>query len=49
MPLDPNIPHQGITYEIIGAAMRVHNRLKPGLRERHYQRDLSFATLPRLG
>jgi GxxExxY protein len=41
MPLDPDIPHQNITYKIIGAAMRVHNRVKPGLRERHYQRDLT--------
>jgi len=41
MPLDPNIPYQDITYKIIGAGMRVHNRLGPGLREKHYQRDLT--------
>ena len=41
MPLDPSVPHQDITYTIIGAAMRVHNRLTPGLRERHYQRALT--------
>lgn len=38
MKLDPTIPHQEITYRIIGCAMRVHNRLGPGLRERMYQR-----------
>jgi len=41
MPLDPKIPHQDITYKIIGAAMRVHSRLGPGLDEHHYQRDLT--------
>ncbi len=41
MPLDPNIPHQDATYKIIGAAMRVHNRMKPGLKEEHVQRDLT--------
>jgi GxxExxY protein len=40
MPLDPNIPCQDITYKIIGAAMRVHGRLGPGVREKHYQRAL---------
>jgi GxxExxY protein len=42
MPLDPNIPHQDITYRIIGAAMRVHNRLGPGLKEQYYQRALTI-------
>jgi GxxExxY protein len=40
MPLDPNLPHQDITYCIIGAAMRVHNKIGPGYREIHYQRAL---------
>ncbi|MBI4672374.1 MAG: GxxExxY protein [Chloroflexi bacterium] len=39
--LDPSIPHQDITYRIIGCAMRVHNRLGPGLREKMYQRALT--------
>ena len=39
--LDPTIPHQDITFRIIGCAMRVHNRLGPGLRERMYQRALT--------
>jgi GxxExxY protein len=35
------IPHQDITDRIIGAAMRVHNRLGPGLKERLYQTALT--------
>ncbi len=41
MPLDPSVPHTDITYRIIGCAMRVHTRLGPGLKERHYQRALT--------
>jgi GxxExxY protein len=41
MPLDPKVPHHDLTYRIIGAAMRVHTRLGPGLKERHYQRALT--------
>jgi GxxExxY protein len=37
----PNIPHQDVTYRIIGAAMRVHSRLPRGLREKHYQAALT--------
>ncbi len=40
MPLDPKVPHSDVTYAIIGAAMRLHSRLGPGLKEAHYQRDL---------
>lgn len=36
MSLDSGIPHQDITYKIIGATMRIHSRLGPGLKERHY-------------
>jgi GxxExxY protein len=34
-------PYDGLTYRIIGAAMRVHNKLGPGLKEAFYQRGLS--------
>lgn len=34
-------PFEETTYKIIGCAMRVHNKLGPGLREIHYQRALS--------
>jgi GxxExxY protein len=37
-----NIPHQDITYKIIGAAMKVHNSTPRGLKEIHYQRALSI-------
>jgi GxxExxY protein len=40
MPLDPKVPHGQVTYDTIGAAMRIHSRLGPGLKEKHYQRDL---------
>ncbi len=40
MPLNPKIPPNAVTYDTIGAAMRVHSRLGPGMKERHYQRDL---------
>jgi GxxExxY protein len=36
------MPHEDITYKIIGAAMRVHNQLGPGLKEAFYQRALSI-------
>jgi hypothetical protein len=41
MPLDPKIPHADVTYDILGAAMQVHSRLGPGLKEIHYQRALA--------
>jgi GxxExxY protein len=36
------IPYQDITYKIIGAGMRIHGRLGPGLKEEHYQRALAI-------
>ena len=42
---DSNIPHQDITYRVIGAAMRVHRRMPRGLRERHYQNALTAEML----
>ena len=42
---DSNIPHEDITYRIIGAAMRVHRRTPRGLRERHYQNALTAEML----
>ncbi len=38
---NPPIPHQDITYRIIGAAMKVHRNTPRGLREKHYQRALT--------
>jgi GxxExxY protein len=38
-----SIPHQDITYRIIGAAMNVHRNTPRGLREKHYQRALTAA------
>jgi GxxExxY protein len=35
------IPFGDLTYRIIGAAMRVHNRLGPGYKEEHYDRALA--------
>jgi GxxExxY protein len=37
VPLDLMIPHQDMTYKIIGAGMKVHGSLGPGLKEDHYQ------------
>lgn len=41
MPLDSSVPYQDLTYRIIGAAMRVHGSMGPGLKEEHYQRALA--------
>ena len=36
-----DIPHQDLTYKIIGAAMHVHRRTPRGLREQHYQKAMT--------
>ena len=41
MSISPNIAHQDLTYQIIGCAMRIHGRVKPGLPEKHFQRALT--------
>jgi len=41
--METPIPHQDITYRIIGAAMKVHRNTPRGLREKHYQRALTEA------
>jgi GxxExxY protein len=35
------IPHQDITYRVIGAAMKVHRNTPRGFREKHYQKALT--------
>ncbi len=37
----PAIPYTDLTYQIIGAAMRVHRRMARGLREMHYHHALT--------
>jgi len=39
--VDPR-PLEDLTYQVIGAAMRVHNTLGPGLKEAAYQKALSL-------
>jgi len=36
------IPHQDLTYEIIGAAMEVHSEIGPGYNEEIYQKSLEI-------
>jgi len=36
-------PYADLTYKVIGAAMKVHNQLGPGLKEIHYHKALSSA------
>jgi GxxExxY protein len=39
---EPKKPLEDLTYQVIGCAMRVHNKLGSGLKEAHYQRALSL-------
>jgi GxxExxY protein len=36
-------PHEDLTYRIIGVAMAVHRRIRPGQKEAIYQRELEVA------
>ncbi len=47
MPLAQDAPHTEITYEIIGAAIAVHHKVGPGLKERVYQDMLTDEMLAR--
>lgn len=38
---EADVPHQDLTYRIIGCAMKVHNALGPGLKEAAYHKALS--------
>ncbi|KPK74942.1 MAG: hypothetical protein AMJ89_05165 [candidate division Zixibacteria bacterium SM23_73] len=40
--MSSQIPHQDVTYEIIGAAMEVHSDLGPGYKEEIYQKALDI-------
>lgn len=42
MAIGKSIPYQALTYRVIGAAMKVHNKLGPGHREVVYHRALSI-------
>jgi GxxExxY protein len=45
MAEDRSIPHEALTYKVIGCAMAVHNQLGPGLKETIYQKALSAKLL----
>jgi len=47
VPRDADIPHAEVTYQIIGAAMAVHNRIGPGHKEAVYQGMLTDEMLAR--
>ena len=41
MPVIENAPYRDLTYQIIGAAMAVHNKIGPGHKEAVYQKLLT--------
>lgn len=43
--MSDSVPHSDLTYQIIGEAMTVHNRLGPGHKEAVYQSALTQALL----
>lgn len=47
MPTVSSIPHSEVTYQVIGAAMAVHNRVGPGHKEAVYQGMLTDEMLAR--
>jgi len=47
MPLIENAPYSDLTYQIIGAAMAVHNKIGPGHKEAVYQKMLTDELLTR--
>jgi GxxExxY protein len=47
MPRADNAPYEDLTYQIIGAAMAVHNKLGPGHKEAVYQALLTDEMLAR--
>lgn len=47
MPINQQAPYADITYQIIGAALAVHHRIGPGLKESVYQAMLTDAMLAR--
>ncbi len=46
MPLNPELPLQDLTYNVNGAAMKVHSALRQGLREEVYQNAMEIELNP---
>lgn len=39
---DSNFPYKELTYKIIGACLKIHNKLGSSYQEKHYQRVLEI-------